>query len=193
MTDNSNLTQCANCENSFIPKNYKDRPGRFCSGQCYSEYSTTQARQRYAENPRRCAHCEGILAYERRNDSGKFCSQRCSAIYNNLRRSKKPKIDKAARLQQQKNERFERGEITQRKTIRKHLIRCHGNQCTECNLGPIWNKKSLVLTVDHIDGNAANNMPINLRLLCPNCHSQTDTFCARNLGNGRGSRGIKKN
>lgn len=45
--------------------------------------------------------------------------------------------------------------------------------------------KALVLHVDHVDGDAWNNEAENLRFLCPNCHSQTATYCrkmsARNL------------
>lgn len=49
----------------------------------------------------------------------------------------------------------------------------------DCSVGVSWNGKSLVLELDHIDGDMFNNELENLRLLCPNCHSQTDTFCNR--------------
>jgi predicted HNH restriction endonuclease len=39
--------------------------------------------------------------------------------------------------------------------------------------------------LEHIDGNAYNNSESNLSLLCPNCHSQTPTYKAKNKGNGR--------
>ena len=41
------------------------------------------------------------------------------------------------------------------------------------------------LELEHIDGNAYNNSESNLSLLCPNCHSQTPTYKAKNKGNGR--------
>lgn len=40
-----------------------------------------------------------------------------------------------------------------------------------------WNGKPLVLQLHHIDGNPTNNTIENLQILCPNCHSQTDTYC----------------
>jgi len=48
--------------------------------------------------------------------------------------------------------------------------------CDECGIGPTWNAKKLVLQIDHIDGDRLNNARENLRILCPNCHSQTETF-----------------
>ena len=53
-------------------------------------------------------------------------------------------------------------------------------QCACCHLQSEWNGKQLVLQIDHIDGNGLNNLPFNVRFLCPNCHSQTETFGTRN-------------
>lgn len=52
-------------------------------------------------------------------------------------------------------------------------------RCTQCTTTNIWNEKFLVLHVDHIDGDAWNNEIENLRFLCPNCHSQTSTYCRK--------------
>ena len=38
------------------------------------------------------------------------------------------------------------------------------------------------LQLDHINGDRTDNRIENLRLLCPNCHSQTDTWCGKNIG-----------
>lgn len=75
---------------------------------------------------------------------------------------------------------FYSGEIKDNKTLRKILIHLFGNKCSECSCESIWNGKPLVMQVDHIDGNSDNNILENLRLLCPNCHTQTPTFCAGN-------------
>lgn len=53
--------------------------------------------------------------------------------------------------------------------------------CELCNIGEEWNGKKLVLQVDHIDGNQYNHLESNFRYLCPNCHSQTDTFTSKNI------------
>lgn len=49
--------------------------------------------------------------------------------------------------------------------------------CEICGIGRMWNNKILKLQLDHKDGNPTNNDPVNLRFLCPNCHTQTDTYC----------------
>lgn len=52
-------------------------------------------------------------------------------------------------------------------------------KCAICgNIGE-WMGKELVLQIDHINGVHTDNRLENLRLLCPNCHSQTDTFGTR--------------
>lgn len=48
--------------------------------------------------------------------------------------------------------------------------------CSKCDLGPNWNNESLVLQLDHINGVHSDNRMANLRILCPNCHTQTTTF-----------------
>jgi hypothetical protein len=54
------------------------------------------------------------------------------------------------------------------------------NKCSCCGITK-WNEKEIALHLDHIDGNNHNHKLDNLRLLCPNCHSQTDTWCGKNI------------
>lgn len=54
------------------------------------------------------------------------------------------------------------------------------NQCEICGLDEIWNGKPIVCQLDHINGDRFNHRLSNLRLVCPNCHSQTETFSGKN-------------
>lgn len=67
-------------------------------------------------------------------------------------------------------------------TLKKRLLKADllEEKCAECGIPPEWNGKPLTLELDHIDGDNRNNELSNLRLLCPNCHSQTETFGGKN-------------
>ena len=53
-------------------------------------------------------------------------------------------------------------------------------KCQLCGNTGEWNGKPLSLQLDHIDGKHNNHSIGNLRFLCPNCHSQTETFSGKN-------------
>jgi 5-methylcytosine-specific restriction endonuclease McrA len=52
-------------------------------------------------------------------------------------------------------------------------------ECAECGL-TTWRGQPLPLHLDHINGDHTDNRLENLRILCPNCHALTDTWCRRN-------------
>lgn len=53
-------------------------------------------------------------------------------------------------------------------------------QCEWCGITDTYDGRPIILHLDHINGNNTDHKVKNLRLLCPNCHSQTDTWCGRN-------------
>lgn len=52
-------------------------------------------------------------------------------------------------------------------------------KCRDCNNSGEWNNKKLSLQLEHINGISDDNRLENLCFLCPNCHSQTETFSGR--------------
>jgi 5-methylcytosine-specific restriction endonuclease McrA len=67
-------------------------------------------------------------------------------------------------------------EIPQRgSTAKPHLIRERGHRCEKCK-NTEWFDVPIILEIHHIDGNKKNNVRENLQLLCPNCHSTTDSW-----------------
>lgn len=103
---------------------------------------------------------------------GKYCNNKCQATYQSNQKIK-------AWLEEGKDWKTQ---IPQ--WAKRHLADQRGYSCECCGISE-WNGKEIVLEVDHIDGHHKNNNPDNLRLICPNCHSQTDTYKNKNVGNGR--------
>lgn len=67
----------------------------------------------------------------------------------------------------------------------KQLLQEQEGKCDICGCSTIWNNKPLVFILDHIDGHANNNTRTNLRLICPNCDSQLDTYKSKNKNSDR--------
>jgi len=74
-----------------------------------------------------------------------------------------------------KHPNFPRGALKAR-LIKEDYIKY---ECVWCGIADAWYDKPIVLHLDHINGISNDHRLENLRLLCPNCHSQTDTWCGR--------------
>ena len=71
------------------------------------------------------------------------------------------------------------------RSFKNIILKEQDNKCAICGMEPVWNNKSIVFILDHIDGHAANNKRDNLRCICPNCDSQLDTYKSKNKHSDR--------
>ena len=118
-----------------------------------------------------CLHCKKEMQY-RRGCSNTYCDNKCQKNY-----------ERDARITEWLHEgKSWPKQVT--KWAKHYLIETRGYKCEVCKLSE-WNKQKIHLECDHIDGIHYNNTPDNLRLICPNCHSQTKTYKNHNRGNGR--------
>lgn len=65
-----------------------------------------------------------------------------------------------------------------RNVLLKHMLDSFNIEykCVKCDNDGHWMGEEITLEIDHVNGNHRDNRIENLRLLCPNCHSQTETF-----------------
>jgi len=164
-------------------------------GKIFSENCKIRKQEKeniYNQNPKLCPICNCAIPFNK-HKIVKFCSRSCAATHNNSispKRKIKPKNRKSlSQIIQERNFKVEQGLVSERGVLRKYLKQHKGYVCSKCSLTH-WLGTLLSLELDHIDGNASNNHPSNLRFLCPNCHSITPTWKGRNKGYGRKSLGI---
>ena len=136
-----------------------------------------------------------------------FCSRSCAVKVTNRSRKRGELLCQCGRRLKQKSpasicqscqeadrlQKWLRGEIAADSTspnkplafwARRYLLDAANHKCTQCGWGqPHPDDGKVPLNIDHIDGNRYNNLFVNLRVLCPNCHSLTPTYCGRNRGN----------
>lgn len=65
------------------------------------------------------------------------------------------------------------------------ILKEQNGKCIICGLDDKWNGKILIFVLDHIDGDASHNTRENLRMVCPNCDSQLDTYKSKNKNGAR--------
>jgi len=73
------------------------------------------------------------------------------------------------------------GRVMQGGTVKRILLSENliKNECKQCGINS-WQGKELICHLDHINGDCHDHRISNLRMLCPNCHSQTKTYCRKN-------------
>ena len=107
-----------------------------------------------------CKNCQKEFNYFPSQSKGYYCSNKCQGAHG-------------TRLAVENNTASMRVAKKYFKTITEYKCDCCGIR--------EWNGNPITLQIDHIDGDIKNNVMENLRYLCPNCHTQTDTWGSANI------------
>lgn len=175
----SNPKFCLECSS---PLSYEKRRNNFCNSSCGASYNNRVFPKRAAVfkvikgkylkknvQDNFCLFCAKVIASYRI-----YCSQSCH--------NEQKYLDYIERwLKGEEKGYHDGGSYGISKYIRRWIREKYGEKCSLCG----WHEKNLTtgnvpVEIDHIDGDASNNKPENLRLLCPNCHSLTPTYRALN-------------
>jgi Zn finger protein HypA/HybF involved in hydrogenase expression len=139
---------------------------QYCNKICKNKNSLVQHEIRCAKNAQRVA-----VGFTKETAKTKGSGKNYSGL---LQHNKKRKFDNSQVFVE--NCSYSRGKLKQR-ILNDNLIKY---ECVECGLNNEWNNKKIVLQLDHINGVNDDHRLENLRFLCPNCHSQQDTYAAKN-------------
>lgn len=170
---------CLCCGKEITGRNKNTK--KFCNSSCAATYNNKLRPKKQKENKkvkkekRFCINCGNTLKNHQKN----FCRLCCSIDYRYNEYIKRWKNGEETGL---------KGEYGISNNIRRYLKEKYNNKCQLCGWGEINTFTGKVpLEVHHIDGDYTNNKEENLQLLCPNCHSLTETFKNSNK-NGRKGR-----
>ena len=172
---------CKNCGKELKRDQYN-----FCSRSCSATFNNkkrnnckksnkTFINTEKTKSDKNCLFCGNII-----NSKNKFfCSNLCRQEYQKQKYLTNWKLGLESGLS---------GEFGISSYIRNYLLNKSNYKCELCGWGEINTfTNKIPLEIHHKDGNYLNNSEDNLQVLCPNCHSLTETFKSHNK-NGRKSR-----
>lgn len=185
------ILNCSSCGVTFERKRFfPSKSGHyFCSPECQQKEQRVGGllqvkhygvSERYSSREDQCLYCGSDLVHGK--NPKKYCNREC---YNKfLAKKKQDRHNKQIQswLNGTWDGAYSSGVLS--KEVRQYLRNEH-TECQICGQPNVWNGKLLTLQIDHVDGDYLNNDPDNLKVLCPNCHTQTPTYGAKNKGNGR--------
>lgn len=153
------------CENCQLPHDGSYGSGRFCSQRCASSFSTKARRSEINSKVgdklrgRRLPEEQKLLlkeSWNKRRGLERKPNKNRTPLDNLL-------VENSPYTTQ----------CVKRRLLQDGVI---AYECKECGNKGIHNNKPLTLQLDHINGNNRDHRIENLRLLCPSCHSQTETY-----------------
>lgn len=199
---------CINCKNDFIGS-IKDKR-KFCSSSCSSIYNAvrkpttktpTKSRRRmktneidfiYLSEKEFIELCDNSLSMSEASSKINISYNRfkkiaeklgCFKKNQNWNKGKSSSTDIRIKSKYDYDMIFTENSKIARGVVKNFILKNKilEYECECCKLSE-WLNKPLSLHLDHINGLRNDNRLENLRFLCPNCHSQTDTYCGMNVG-----------
>jgi endogenous inhibitor of DNA gyrase (YacG/DUF329 family) len=116
-----------------------------------------------------CEEC-GI---EKETAAIKFCSIKCRET-NKSRKHYQSYLEDSSSFK-----------YTNLQPLKAEFLKEQNCKCAICGINNKWEDKDLIFILDHIDSKANNSNRDNLRLLCPNCDSQLNTYKSKNHSSER--------
>jgi len=141
---------------------------KFCDSSCAAKNNNTKRKTKIF-----CKNCGKLC----RKNAKIYCSRVCQQEFTQNKRidNWKTGIYNGSEID---------GDLS--RPIRSYLLKKANYSCEECGWSKINLKTGVCpLTIHHKDGNYKHNSEDNLQVLCPNCHSLTETYGGSNHGNGR--------
>lgn len=171
------------------PLPYEKRHNKFCNQSCAASFNNSR-RDRVPESKKllsekTCKQCGRIINKSPAGTYKKalkktFCSIECYLEFCKTNYINKWKAGEVSGTTSY-NEIHEK--------VREYMLEKAGYKCERCGWGEVHPVTGKVpVQVHHKDGDCTNNREENLEVLCPNCHSLTDTYGAMNKGSGRFNR-----
>jgi endogenous inhibitor of DNA gyrase (YacG/DUF329 family) len=186
---NRNPIKCKNCK-GLIP--YDKRRNKFCSHSCAASVNNIGVTRNFNPNDyavkyekinkkkyiikrtkiiRKCLYCGNPIE----RTSKKYCSLQCQQDFQ--WKEKKEYFEKYGKVKHDTESGY-------RKFYKRYLHEKQNHRCKICKRSK-WMKSSILLILDHINGNAKDWSRKNLRLICSNCDATLPTYKGRNAGKGR--------
>lgn len=153
------------CKRPGCTDRVKSNRGMYCSKSC-SALSTRNPTKFLTKPPRKCRGCDALIAH---SSSRSFCTDECR-MTTYTQKSWRPIESLLIK------DSPARGGHVKRRLIRIGVLE---QKCAWCGITE-WRGRVAPLELDHINGDNRDHRLENLRLLCANCHTQTETYCGRN-------------